>query len=79
MNVKFAVSLGSALLFLNLSGFALDPEKQAMIDRYKEPFAVYLAAINALGTALESLDNRIGSHQCSGQILRPSQQVRGRI
>ena len=49
MNVKFAVSLGSALLFLNLAAFALDPEKQAMIDRYKEPFAVYLAAINALG------------------------------
>jgi ABC-type transporter Mla subunit MlaD len=55
MNVKFAVSLGSALLFLNLAAFALDPEKQAMIDRYKEPFAIYLAAIGALGTALDHL------------------------
>jgi hypothetical protein len=55
MNVKFAVSLGSTLLFLNLAAFALDPEKQAMIDRYKEPFAVYLAAINALGTALNEV------------------------
>jgi ABC-type transporter Mla subunit MlaD len=55
MNVKFAVSLGSTFLFLNLAVFALDPEKQAMIDRYKEPFAVYLAAISALGTALGHL------------------------
>ena len=35
MNLKFAVSLGSALLVLKLSAFALDPEKQAVIDRYK--------------------------------------------
>ena len=55
MNVKFAVSLGSTLLFLNLTGFALDPEKQAMIDRYKEPFAIYLAAISALGSSLDSV------------------------
>jgi hypothetical protein len=55
MNVKFAVSLGSAFLLLNLAAFALDPEKQAMMDRYKEPFAVYLAAISALGTALSHL------------------------
>src|ERR1700748_1145113 len=55
MNLKFAVSLGSALLVLNLAGWALDPDKQAIIDRYKEPFAVYLTAINDLGSALETV------------------------
>ena len=55
MNLKFAVSLGSALLVLNLAAFALDPEKQAIIDRYKEPFAVYLTAINDLGSALDTV------------------------
>lgn len=55
MHLKFAVSLGSALLVLNLGAFAIDPEKQAVIDRYKEPFAVYLSAINDLGSALDSL------------------------
>jgi hypothetical protein len=54
MNLKFAVSLGSALLVLKLSAFALDPEKQAVIDRYKQPFALYLTAINDLGSALET-------------------------
>jgi lysyl-tRNA synthetase class I len=55
MNLKLAVSLGSALLVLTLSGFALDPEKQAVIDRYKQPFAVYLTAINDLGSALDTI------------------------
>ena len=34
---------------------ALDPEKQAAIDRYKEPFAIYLTAINELGSALDTI------------------------
>jgi hypothetical protein len=55
MNLKFAVSLGSALLVLKISAFALDPEKQAIIDRYKQPFAVYLTAINDLGSALDTV------------------------
>jgi ABC-type transporter Mla subunit MlaD len=55
MNLKFAVSLGSALLVLNLAALALDPDKQAIIDRYKEPFSVYLTAINDLGSALETV------------------------
>jgi lysyl-tRNA synthetase class I len=55
MNLKFAVWVGSALLVLKLSAFALDPEKQAVIDRYKEPFAVYLSAINDLGSALDTV------------------------
>src|SRR6478609_8438772 len=55
MNLKSAVSFGSALLVLNLAAFALDPDKQAVIDRYKEPFAVYLTAINDLGSALETV------------------------
>jgi hypothetical protein len=54
MKLKLAVSLVSALLVLNLAGSALDPEKQAIIDRYKEPFAVYLTAINDLGSALDT-------------------------
>jgi hypothetical protein len=52
MNLKFAVSVWSVLLVLRLAVFAMDPEKQAVIDRYKAPFAVYLTAINDLGSAL---------------------------
>ena len=55
MNLKFAVFLGSALLVLTLAAFGLDPEKQALIDRYKQPFAVYLSAINDLGSALDNV------------------------
>lgn len=55
MNLKFAVCLGTSLFVLSVSTFALDPEKQAVIDRYKEPFALYLAAIDQLGSALESM------------------------
>ena len=55
MNLKLAVSVGSALLVLKLSAFAMDPEKQAVIDRYKAPFSVYLTAINDLGSALGTL------------------------
>jgi hypothetical protein len=55
MNLKFAVSLGATLFVLSVSTFALDPEQQATIDRYKEPFAIYLAAIDALGTALDAV------------------------
>src|SRR6202166_362965 len=54
MNLKFAVSLGLILLALRLSALALDPEKQAVIDRYKQPFSVYLEAIKDLGTALDN-------------------------
>ena len=55
MYLKFAVSLGCALLVLKFSALALDPEKQAVIDRYKQPFAVYLTAINDLGSALDTV------------------------
>ena len=55
MNLKFAVCLGATLFFLTVSTFALDPEKQAAIDRYKEPFAIYLSAIDELGTALSAV------------------------
>jgi hypothetical protein len=51
--MKLSVILGSALLFFNMAAFALDAEKQAFIDRYKEPFVAYLAAINDLKSALD--------------------------
>jgi len=54
MKVKFAFCLGVALYLLRLSAFALDSEKQAVLDSYEQPFTVYLAAIKALGTALEN-------------------------
>lgn len=54
MSLKLSVILGSTLLVLNLAAFALDAEKQAFIDRYKEPFAAYLAAINDLRSALDT-------------------------
>jgi lysyl-tRNA synthetase class I len=54
MKVKFPSCLGAALYLLGLSAFALDPDKQAVLDKYEQPFTLYLAAINALGAALES-------------------------
>jgi lysyl-tRNA synthetase class I len=54
MNLKFAVSLGLILLVSGLSALALDPEKQALIDRYKQPFTIYLEAIKDLGSALDN-------------------------
>lgn len=54
MNLKFAVPLGLILLVLRVSALALDPEKQAVMDRYKQPFTIYLEAIKALGSALDS-------------------------
>ena len=52
--MKVAVPLGLILLVLRLSALALDPEKQAFIDRYKQPFSIYLEAIKALGSALDN-------------------------
>jgi len=54
MKVKCAFCLGAALCLLSLSSFALDPEKQAVLDRYEQPFTIYLAAIKDLGAALEN-------------------------
>jgi hypothetical protein len=54
MKVKCAFCLGLALYLLRLSAFALDPEKQAVLDSYEQPFTVYLAAIKDLGAALEN-------------------------
>ncbi len=54
MNLKFVVFLGSILLVLGPSALALDPEKQAVVDRYKQPFTIYLEAIRDLGSALDN-------------------------
>lgn len=54
MSLKLSVILGSALFVFNLAAFALDAERQAFIERYKEPFAAYLAAINDLSSALDT-------------------------
>jgi hypothetical protein len=54
MKVKFAFLLGVALSLLRISAFAIDPEKQAVIDSYEQPFTLYLAAIKDLGAALEN-------------------------
>jgi lysyl-tRNA synthetase class I len=55
MNLKFAISLGLIFLVLRLPTLALDPEKQAVIDRYKQPFTIYLEAIKDLGLALDTV------------------------
>ena len=55
MKVKCAFCLGLALYLLRLSAFALDPEKQAILDSYEQPFTLYLAAIKDLGAALENV------------------------
>jgi hypothetical protein len=55
MKVKCAFCLGLTLYLLRLSAFALDPEKQAILDSYEQPFTLYLAAIKDLGAALENV------------------------
>jgi len=55
MNLKFAISLGLIFLALHLPTLALDPERQAVIDRYKQPFSIYLEAIKDLGLALDTV------------------------
>ena len=42
------------LLVFGLPALGLDPEKQALIDRYKQPFTIYLEAIKDLGSALDN-------------------------
>jgi hypothetical protein len=53
MKVKFASGVGMILCLLGLRALALDPEKEAVLDSYKQPFTLYLAAINDLGVALQ--------------------------
>jgi hypothetical protein len=55
LKVKFAFCLAATLYLLRLSALALDPEKQAVIDNYEQPFTTYLAAIKDLGVALEDV------------------------
>ena len=38
-----------------MPAYALDPQKQAIIDRYQAPFADYLKAIQTLGAELEAV------------------------
>lgn len=53
MKVKCAFCLGMAICLVRLSAFALDPEKQAVLDTLERPFTIYLAAIKDLEAALE--------------------------
>jgi lysyl-tRNA synthetase class I len=55
MNLKLGVVTGVALCLLQFSVSALQPEQQAIIDKYKEPFSNYLAAVQELGTALDTV------------------------
>lgn len=55
MNREIAVCFCLLLTVLRMSALALDPQKQAIIDRYQAPFANYLNAIKALGTELEQV------------------------
>ena len=54
MKVKSAFFLGLTFYLLGFSAFALDPEKQAVLDTYERPFTVYLNAIDTLGAALDN-------------------------
>ena len=55
MKAKFAFCLGVTIYILRLSAFALDPEKEAFLASYGEPFTLYLSAVNDLEAALESV------------------------
>ena len=55
LKIKFSFCFGITLYLLHLSALALDPEKQALIDTYQQPFTTYLAAIKDLGDALENV------------------------
>jgi len=55
MNREIAICFCLLLTVLRMSAYALDPQKQAIIDRYQAPFADYLKAIQTLGTELEAV------------------------
>jgi hypothetical protein len=53
MNVKSGLLAVLTLFVIRTSALALQPEQQAIIDKYKEPFTYYIAAVQELGSALE--------------------------
>jgi hypothetical protein len=57
MNLKLVLFAVFALLLIRASAVALQPEQQAIIDKYKEPFTYYIAAVQELGAALEQVQS----------------------
>jgi lysyl-tRNA synthetase class I len=57
MKLKSGIVIGLVFVLVQLSAFALQPEQQAIIDKYKEPFAYYLAAVQELGAALDKINS----------------------
>jgi lysyl-tRNA synthetase class I len=55
MNVKSGLLAVLTLLVIRSSAIALQPEQQAIIDKYKEPFTYYIAAVHELGSALDQV------------------------
>jgi DNA repair ATPase RecN len=52
---EIAICFCLLLTVLRMPAYALDPQKQAIIDRYQAPFADYLKAIQTLGTELQAV------------------------
>jgi hypothetical protein len=63
MKWKVAVVASVGLFISPWPGVALDAEKQAIIDRYKQPFTIYFAAI-------EQLDKALGAADSEGEFVR---------
>jgi hypothetical protein len=57
MNLKLVLFAVFALSLIRASAVALQPEQQAIIDKYKEPFTYYIAAVQELGAALERVQS----------------------
>ena len=55
MNLKSGIFIVLALLLIEKSAVALQPDQQAIIDKYKEPFTYYIAAVRELGAALDQI------------------------
>jgi hypothetical protein len=55
MNLKPSAVASIAFCLLPISALALQPEQQTIIDKYKEPFNHYLAAIQEPDVALDQI------------------------
>jgi len=54
---KIVLSSVAALLLISspsVPAMALNPDQQALVDAYKAPFAIYLAALQSLGESLQA-------------------------
>ncbi len=53
MSMNFGISICLITFLLSGSALALDPDKQAVLNRFEAPFGGYLVAVKELGASLD--------------------------